>query len=546
MKKSKFFILPLAAAVSAVTVFTACSGEPVNQGPELRGVNDVTCLANTAVDLLEGVAALDLEDGDITADMSITVTPEVAVENGYAVFPEAGEYEVCYEIRDSKGKMARTTAGVTVKDREVFMDNALTKGFSLKTGGGVKVQIEGLNGNAYSFKLTGGEIAEDVRLTRTYNLITGVEYTFRYFFNCNLSGRIKIAADGEAFAQPTVTAGENQIEFTYTLPYTETADGTAASDTVGIELWLGGLEGDLEFSLSKAETRYLREEGDLRELAENFDFNGKVINRDNKAHAVYASPDGSSATLEVTEPTGEIWQVGMFVDTGIRLEAGNEYVISFDIDSRLGNPYQICIQHDQWKDSDAYFIDDAQGRVSRTISATESFSGNLWLFIRSGVNKNNITISNLSVKVKESGYKTQSYSIGQVYTNNGNVRCEYGKIIYDVNSFGTDWGQNEIGTPSFELSGAAGNFVVTFKAKATSPVSCVFAASLADYWDTFVWKQLKLTTEEQTYSIVCDDKAVEGQYKFLWQFGTSANSVYSNVSVEISDIKICFKSDLEG
>ena len=55
----------------------------------------------------------------------------------------------------------------------------------------------------------------------------------------------------------------------------------------------------------------------------------------------------------------------------------------------------------------------------------------------------------------------------------------------------------------------------------------MFAASVADYWDTFVWKQLKLSVSEQTYSIRCDDKAVEGNYKFLWQFGTSANAVFS-------------------
>ena len=87
MKKFKLLILPF-IAVSAVTL-SACSGAAVNQGPELRGVNNITCLADTAVDLLDGVAALDLEDGDITPALQITVTPEVSVENGYAVFPKA-------------------------------------------------------------------------------------------------------------------------------------------------------------------------------------------------------------------------------------------------------------------------------------------------------------------------------------------------------------------------------------------------------------------------------------------------------------------------
>jgi len=545
MKKIKFLILPLALAVTALT---ACGGEPVNKGPELTGVNDVTCLANSTVDLLDGVRAFDYEDGDITPDLQITVTPEVAVEDGFATFPKAGEYDVCYEIRDSGGKLARTTVKANVVEREVYMDNMLTNGFSLKTDGSVNVIKEGLNGSAYSFKVSGGEIAEDVRLTRTYTLVTGAEYTFKYEFECNLSGKIKVAADGKAFAEQLINADAKSLEFNFSLPLKKTDNGEILSETTEIELWLGALEGDLEFSLIRSETKYMREGTVLKELAENFNFNGKIINRDDKAHAVYASEDGKSATLEVTNPTGEIWQVGMFVETGIRLEAGNEYIISFDMDSRLGNPYQVCIQHDQWKDSDAIFIDDAQGHVSKTISATESFSGNLWLFIRSGVYANNVTISNLSVKVKESGYKIQSFGISGVEAGGGEARCEYGKLIFDIPSFGADWGNNELRTPSFELSGAAANYVITFKAKSSQPVKCVFLAhdELASEWTTFVWKEIKITEKETAFYIKCDDKNLNSSYKFFWQFGTLANAGYSDVTVEISDVKICNEVDLKG
>ena len=79
MKKVKFLILPLTAAA---VLLSACGGEPINQGPELRGINDITCLVNSTVDLLNGVAALDAEDGDITPNLSITVIPAVEVNNG--------------------------------------------------------------------------------------------------------------------------------------------------------------------------------------------------------------------------------------------------------------------------------------------------------------------------------------------------------------------------------------------------------------------------------------------------------------------------------
>ena len=101
----------------------------------------------------------------------------------------------------AKESLLGPTVGATVKEREVYADNLLTNGFSLNTGGGVKVLKDGLNGGVYSFKVTGNEIAENVRLTRTYTLNTGVEYTFKYYFESNVSGKIKIAADGSAFAE---------------------------------------------------------------------------------------------------------------------------------------------------------------------------------------------------------------------------------------------------------------------------------------------------------------------------------------------------------
>lgn len=98
MKRFKFLILPITAAA---VMLSACGEEPVNQGPELRGISDITCFVNTSVDLLDGVAALDTEDGDITPELKITVIPEVKVENGYAVFSQVGDYEICYEVYDS-------------------------------------------------------------------------------------------------------------------------------------------------------------------------------------------------------------------------------------------------------------------------------------------------------------------------------------------------------------------------------------------------------------------------------------------------------------
>ena len=983
MKKSKMLILPLLAAMAASTL-TACTPE-VNQGPEVRGASDITCLANTTVDLLSGVAALDAEDGDITPDLKITVTPEVAVHNGYAVFDKAGDYEVCYEVSDSKGKLARTTVGATVKDREVFMDTMLTNGFALKTGGRTQVLNSGLNGNVFAFKTKGQEIAEDVRLTRTYTLNTNVEYTFTYWFESNTAGRIKAAANGKALeGDINVIKGSNEIKFTYT------AEGDTVTDTVEIELWMGGLEGDLEVSFTKAESVYYNapkidyveklpgfsfegktharlegvqgtvgtvengkgvyvditqassanwmggvfvntglqleagvtytfsynveaqndeefevklqnkqwdanefiisnEKGDkefeytingesegelwiyiasgahvnkvtLKNLTvkvykenlcpdfrflPNKDENGNaniddaadmnIQNRDGAAQGMYVSEDGKSATIEITKLLDDPadWKMGMFVKTGVQLTSGKTYDVSFDVDSELGNPYDICIQNQKWDTVDGYvlfnpenghiqktvtvggegnmpdgwlwlyvrsghslnkitisnlkvtlikeepedkladfsfegkaegrfeggplgtagttedgkgayvnitkasdanwkggvfvntglnlkeattytvsydveaeaegfevilqnkqweanefkktystghnefdvaidadstgelwlyiasgehvnnvtlknlsvtehkvelvdklpdfsFIGKTENRDGRakeitvsddgsaaTIEITElqpnpaiwqigmfvetgfklvegiaytasydieaendgefevklqknkfdeveisktfgtghyevsfvanaSTSGDLWIYIASGTNLNKITIKNFRLQADESGDITQRYEIGAVHTNSGSAECEYGKIIYTVPSFGSGETDNDLVSPAFDISGGMGNYIITFKAKATQNVKLLFVPHVNEGWDpTLVWKEMRFTTEEQLFSIRCNDVGVDGKYVFLWRFGYGENTAYNDVTIEISDIKICSLSDLE-
>ncbi|MDE6666926.1 MAG: hypothetical protein K2K38_01095 [Clostridia bacterium] len=701
MKKAKIIMLPL-AAVMAVSTFAACSPE-INQGPEVSGASDITCLANTVVDLLSGVSALDKEDGDITPDLKITVTPEVAVQNGYAVFPEAGDYEVCYEVKDSGGKFARTTVAATVQEREVYMDTMLTNGFALKTGGSVKVLNSGLNGDVFAFKTQGQEIAEDVRLTRTYTLNTDVMYTFEYYFKSNIAGRIKLAADGKALeGNINVTEGENVVKFNYTAKG-ETENDTV--ETVEIELWMGGLEGDLEVEFTKAESVYYNapeiEVIENTNNVTNFDFTGKTINRTEGASGATVTEKGNSATIDVFAPAGDDWKTGMFVNTGVTLEDGKTYYVSFDIVSELGNEYDVCINYGQW-DSKIVLKTPLNGKCGQIINATSDWSSQgLWLFIRSGTAVNNITISNLQVvecavkltdkltdfnfngKIKtrfdddkgqfelegnigvveegvgayleitkttigagdnwrggmfvetgfklvegipytvsydveaekdeafevklqknqwdeveigktfetghnevkftanadtsgdlwiyvasgahankitiknlkvqadESGYLYQHYAIGAVQASHngdgaGSVKCEYGKITYNVESFGGGEKDNELESPAFNLSAAMGNYIITFKAKASQNVKLLFAPHVNAGWDpTLVWKEMKFTTEEQTFAIRCNDVGVNDDYVLLWRFGYGENTAYHNVTIEISDIQICCLSDLE-
>lgn len=549
-KKNKLALLIIPFAAAAATL-AACSGEPVNQGPELRGVNDITCLAETRVDLLGNVAALDEEDGDITPDIQITITPRVTVSDGYAVFKEAGDYEVCYEVRDSGGKLARTTAYVSAIEREEYSRVLFTNGFSVSAGGGAEIISEGVSGETFAFKATGGNIAEDISLSRTYSLNYGTEYTFNYIFTSNLKGKIFLAADGEKFGETFIAAGENNISFKYAVesPAIESAD-------VDIQLWLGNLEGELEITLQKSELVYTKDGGGMSELLPDFNFNGKTLNRfddDGGNLVLNASSEitdgGKGVKLNVTQTTShDIWRGGVFVNTGLPLSEGETYRVSFDLASDNNNPYEVLLLRKQWgPDEWIATVNGTNGHIERELTVDGGHTGSLWLYIQSGNSVNGITLKNLSVKARDGGEKRESYAIGGFSCGGGGeVRSEYGKAEYTVKNFGADWGENELGSPSFRLSGAADNYVIQFRAKASKKLNTVFAATLASGWDTFVWKNFYITTEEQLYSVRCDKKALEGVYKLVWQFGNSANVSADEVTIEIKDIKICLKNELDN
>lgn len=547
--KPALLIIPFAAAA---VMFSACGGS-VNQGPELRGVSDITCLAETSVDLLSGVAALDGEDGDITPAIQITVTPQVTVSDGYAIFNEVGDYEICYEVRDSGGKLARTTAYASVIEREEYNSALFTNGFSVSASGGASIISQGVSGDAFAFKATGGKIAEDVSLSRTYSINYGTEYTFNYVFTSNLKGKIYLAADGKKFSEAFVAAGENEISFKYTIE--KPAQSTADAADVNIQIWFGNLEGELEVSLNRAELVYTKEGGGLTELLPDFNFNGKTQNRidtDNGNYVLNASSEitdgGKGVKLNISETTSpDMWRGGVFVNTGVSLSEGETYYVSFDLSGENNSPYEVLLLCKQWGPGEwIATVNGGDGHKETALTIDGGRTGSLWLYIQSGNNVNAITLKNLSVKAQDGGEKRESYAIGGFTCGGGELKSEFGKAEYTVKNFGGNWGDNELGSPTFRLSGAAENYVIQFRAKASKNVNTVFAATLASQWDTFVWKNFYITAEEQLYSVRCDKKALEGVYKLVWQFGNSANADPDGAVIEIRDIKICLKNELDN
>lgn len=129
MKKGKLalfsFVLTAILLFSAV-IFVACGDKGEGTSPTLsyegekilddRYIGDVLTLP--------AVTASDAEDGDISANITVTVSQidggdTIPVENGAVQFLDAGEYKIVYTVTDSDGLQASLELIVSVYAREI-------------------------------------------------------------------------------------------------------------------------------------------------------------------------------------------------------------------------------------------------------------------------------------------------------------------------------------------------------------------------------------------------------------------------------------------
>lgn len=536
-------------AVFTFTAFTGCNNQPKNSAPKIEGAHDIDCVVNSVVDLLDGVVALDTEDGDITPSMNIEIFPHVEVTDGYAVFNKEGDYKVVYTACDSVGQTYSKSATVSAVDRQTYLDFKQVGGFNAVVGGGASLTQNGMYDGIYKINAVGGEIAEDVQLVRTYALNNGTAYTFEYGYELNVGGRAYVAASGNRIAEVWLEQGENTLTFSYT----PTGEDNAGS--VEIALLFGGLGEEINFTLKSARYSCTQSEGETN-LLEGFALNSASCLPRFDGTAGNVTTNDGGATLSVTATGDAAWRGGMFINTGLNLQSGVEYTVSFDVTAVNGSPFEVAIQRGQWdeyKYSTQYY-ENVSDTVSRSVSVIPdgNTQGALWLYVQSGNYINQITLSNLKVTTYVNGERVENielkdFTSSQAEGYGGELKTYGGSFCYTVESFSsTDWHQQVIG-PEFYLSGSGLNYVITFTAKATKATEVVFAVPVYGGWDpTLAWQRITITEKEQSFAIWCSDNGGNTNY-LVWQFGSPANVVNSNVTIEIKDIKICYKdSQLDG
>lgn len=80
---------------------------PINIAPVIKGVEDITIPFASDIDVLEGISAVDYEDGDLTPNIQVDGTVDTE---------KAGQYVLTYTVEDSKGAKFTIDRVITVQD----------------------------------------------------------------------------------------------------------------------------------------------------------------------------------------------------------------------------------------------------------------------------------------------------------------------------------------------------------------------------------------------------------------------------------------------
>lgn len=354
-----------------------------------------------------------------------------------------------------------------------------------------------------------------------------------------------------------------------------------ASDLV-LQFNLGNSESGNAITVSdiKVESVELTEGESVLPTAFSFASKSTVNGWAHEDYAVNLTDNGTSATMNITSvpATGrEAWKVKMFVETGARLTAGKTYRVRMDVSAQSAINYEICYNNGAVEKGVGALYDLRAGASKSTVTATLTPNANSELIIQLSLGKaagaNAVTVSNVRVEelvtggaksvlpaefkyvaAKEIDYATAEptavssilfpQSVVWMYnaegSASGTMSTAGGKITYNMTKISKSDGENKITIPDVELK-AGKTYTVTFKAKADKNIDCVFVLNRAGEWNTEIYENLGVGTEEKEYTFTTNALDADSAYELLWQFGSSKNNKLRTAEVEIRDVAIYSK-----
>lgn len=595
----KVFALLLCLAMIVSTA--ACSGNSENTAPVINGVMDQAVEAGSEFNALEGVTATDAEDGDITAKIVITSTPELTFKNGKTVPEKAGSYELTYSVTDKAGETTEAYATLTVTKQTgeetvyVAFDFEETpaadgNGWEASIGENAEATAE-LKQGAYVFDIVNpGEGDGDVQLKLSGMTVKAADYKVKVWAKSTANTYAHILArDENAEGWSTFGGAYNVVigqeiaplELNFTVP----GDGSTE-----LLLNLGKITPNPDnpddttpenftVTIDKIEVYEISGEETLTAVYSSANANGANVEAGDGA---VAEANGNVIAISSYPTEGGVWSIKVNLPLDTAIENGVKYYYKLTVEAENAQSGECLIESASQYDANRANFAGLSLAAGESTEIFGTFTSGTTIedpVIRlqlgnpsDGVSSNTLTFSNVEFGKVEGDKETvktiyRFAPIGQGSPNEGNpsypittfngtdedndrgvgtIWTENGSLFYRIDQGGTtDWHNKLIlGYGDTPLTLASDSYyTVEITAKATKNVSCGVFLNPCGGWDPRFSEGMDLTTEEQTFTFTTTDTFItDMDFELLFQFGSEATAQLGEVTIEITNITIYQRS----
>ena len=284
-------------------------------------------------------------------------------------------------------------------------------------------------------------------------------------------------------------------------------------------------------------------------LAEYFNFTGKLIDRFDEGVVgnKWVTDLGHTAHVEITTPGEHIYNGGMFVKTGVKMEAGKTYEVSFEASHLEGHDsdYEIILQNAQFDEARYKFFGSPVGEQKTKFTVTDENAGELWISFQLGNAVNEVTMTKLLIK-EASNTPSEDGKVELIYDENVFPRFDKGTTALEGSASVDSDGKAHVKVTSaagegdawrggmFIKSGvtfeAGKSYTVSFDVERTEETDCIILLQNAQ-WEEKEYKRLGYSAKvDETIEVTAENA---GELWIQVQIGNVVNEIIiSNVVVK--------------
>lgn len=584
MKIKKIISIFIACLMlSVIAIGCSSKEEPEeNTAPVIIVTNNtIRSEATNEVDVLQGVSAQDVEDGDLTDKIIVTSSPELTFTNGKATPTVKGTYEIVYSVTDSKGETAQNYATLKVtakmieslyKDYVFNTDDKTvnTHDFTLDTIESAKANVEYINGRAEIAIENNGANLTDVQFAKEYDFVKETVYKISAYVRSSNEQDITLSitsADAVIVKETIKTTSQIDVitiqhtfteDFTGSLVFdlgkdltTETSSNTIYIEKIHVITTVGEDSYNVLYSQPFDEDNIVADKTGINSVVADYIKEGTTLSQENGKFKV-----------ELTKFGTDSFNNQVYINTGIDLVKNKKYRVSLDVNAEFAHLYELTFEDStlDWQvraawSGGAYVV--GENKISLEFIAGCDITGLYLNFnigkANEGVTSNTLLIDN--VKIEEvTVNKVENKQIIQFNSLNkdsdfgifngtdegnangiGNAYYTDTAFVYNMIDISTsDW-HNKMFIKKLALEDFA-SYRVEFTVESNvDGLNFSFYANPVATWSPKISEGVTASKTAKTYSFTMDKIVTSLDMEFIFQIGSEANQ---KLNQEKGDIQL--------